>query len=309
MEAPLCRPALQSLPELVDWPEPDSEPIERSLAGRRLEKLLRPNVRNTGQRLLDALGSVGTILLVDEFSVFLRRFLDQSQEEREEMTMISEILARSRQRPQPTRQVLAGSAGLSSFLHFHGLSAPFLDLEGVQLGPLARQDAAALTEELLYGARQIPSPEVVEQVLSEVGAPIPFFLHVLVDATCQKSDEVGRLDADVVRRAYREGLLGSDGNTYFRDYKLDHQPYPASLRGAAGALLRELAGEPDGVTVPRLREIFEKAGAEPESFEPLLSCLQEDYDLTEHDERWTMRPKVLRDRWSQQEPWLTGESP
>ncbi len=307
MEVPLCRPALQSLSELADWPEPDAEPIQRSLAGRRLEKLLRPNVRNTGQRLLDALGRVGTIVLVDEFSVFLRRFLDQGPEEREEMRMISEILARSRRAPQPTRQVLAGSAGLSSFLFFHHLADPFADLEGVSLEPLATQDAAVLTEELFYGARQVPSPGVVEQVLSEVGAPIPFFLHVLVDATCQKSDEVGRLDADVVRRAYREGLLGSGGNTYFRDYRLDHQPYPPGLRRAAGALLKELAGEPGGIPTPRLREIFKKVGAEPESFEPLLSCLQEDYDLTEHDERWTMRPKVLRDRWSQREPWLTGE--
>jgi len=305
MEVPLCRPALQALPELADWPEPDAEPIQRSLAARRLEESLRPNVRSTGQRLLDALGSVGTIVLVDEFSVFLRRFLDQ---EREEMKMVSEILARSRQTPQPTRQVLAGSAGLSSFLYLHELSAPFGDLKGVQLEPLAVGDAAVLTEELLYGARQLPSPEVVEQVLREVGAPIPFFLHVLVDATCQKSDEVGRLDADVVRRAYREGLLGSGGNTYFRDYKLDHQPYPPSLRGAAGELLRELAGEPDGITTPRLLEIFRKTGAEPKRFEPLLSCLQEDYDLTEQGERWTMRPKVLRDRWSQREPWLTGES-
>lgn len=306
MEDPLCHQALEAQPELAGWPDPGAGPKQSNLAAQSLVQRLRPNLRSAGRRILDALGTVGAILLVDEFSVFLRGALERSPEE---MGMISEMLARARRAPQPTRQVLAGSAGLSSFLHFHDLAEPFADLEGVPLEPLEAQDAAILTEELFYGARQLPSPEIVEQILSEVGAPIPFFLHALVDAAREKSGELGRLDAEVVRRAYRESLLGSRGNDRFKEYRLVNQPYPRSLRKAAGALLRSLAREPEGLSAERLHQIFWEAGADPRRFLHLLSCLQEDYDLTERAGRWAMRSKVLRDRWSQDEPWLTGEEP
>ncbi len=303
MEAPPCRRSLMTLPELADWPELDAGPRQTSLAGRRLEESLNPNVRSAGRRILDALGTADTILLVDEFSIFLRRALDQSLEEAK---MIAEIMARSRCGPEPTHQVLAGSAGLNSFLLFHDLAAHFADLEGVALAPLEPQDAAVLIEELLYGERQSPSPEVVEEILAQVGAPIPFFLHVLIDAIREKSTETGRLDADAVRWAYRVGLLGSRGNSHFREYKLDHQPYPDTLLKAATDLLLEVARESAGAPKERLRQVFVKSAPSPDDFEPLLSCLQEDYDLAERDGRWAMRSKVLRERWSQEEPWLTG---
>jgi uncharacterized protein len=304
MEDAYCRRSLETVPELADWPEPDAGPRQRSLAGRRLEKSLGTNVRNAGRRLLSALGNAGAILLVDEFSVFLRRALDRSQEQAK---LIAELLAQSRREPKPTRQVLAGSAGLKSFLLFHGLADPFSDLKTVPLPPLGRQDAAVLTEELLYSERQCPSPQVVQEILTQIGAPIPFFLHALIDAIREKSMETGRLDSEIVHWAYRVGLLGSRGNAYFREYKLDHQPYPKSLLRAAAALLLEVARRPKGVPQDQLREIFGRKAQSPDGFESLLSCLQEDYDLTEHDGRWAMRSKVLRERWSQEEAWLTGE--
>ncbi len=304
MEDPHCRRSLESLPEVRDWPAPEAGPRQRSLAGQRLEKSLGSNVRSAGRRILDALGASGTILLIDEFSIFLRRVLDQNREEAE---MIAEILARARNPPEPTtRQVLAGSAGLNSFLHFHGLADALADLQGIPLRPLDRQDAVVLTEELLYGERLNPSFEIVEETLAQVGAPIPFFLHALVDAIREKSRETGSLVIETVRWAYRVGILGSRGNIYFKEYKLDHQPYPPHLRQAASKLLLGVARQPDGITDERLRQDFIANARSADDFEPLLSCLQEDYDLIEHDGRWAMRSKVLRDRWSQEEPWLTG---
>lgn len=306
MEDPHCRHSLAGLPELADWPEPDTGPRQRSLAGQRLEKSLSPNVRSAGRRILDALAASGTILLVDEFSVFLRRALNKSEEEAK---VIAEILARSRSPAEPTtRQVLAGSAGLSSFLHVDGLVDPFADLKRVPLRPLEHQDATVLAEELLYGERLKPSAEIVREILAQVGAPIPFFLHALIDAIREKSAETGRLDAETVRWAYRVGLLGSRGTNYFREYKLDHRPYPKRLHKAAEDLLREVARQPDGISTERLRQLFIKnAQAEDKDrFEYLLRCLEEDYDLTKHDGRWAMRSKVLRERWSQEEPWLTA---
>lgn len=301
MEEPRCRAALLPIDELADWPDTGANPMQKSLASRELVDRLGPNVRNTGQRILDALGTAGAVLLVDEFSVFLRSALDKH---RDDMTMISEILARSRLAAEPTRQILSGSAGLSVFLHFYDLDKPFEDLEDVSLDPLGSEWATVLAEELFYGQGQIPTPDVIKEILAQIGAPIPFFIHQLVNVACERGEEV---TVEAVRQAYSDGLLGSRGRETFKVYKLADQRYPEDLVKPAAALLRELARKPDGLSTDRLHRLFVNAGADDARFLLLLSCLQEDYDLVDHDGHWTMRSKVLRDRWSLEEPGLTAE--
>jgi len=274
--------------------------MQKSLAFQLLENRLKPNVRNAGQRILDALGAAGAILLVDEFSVFLRSALD---EQPEEMKVVSEILAQSRQAPKPTRQVLAGSTGLSTFLHFYGLDKLFEDLGDVTLEPLDSDWAAVLAEELLYGAHQTPTPDVVKAILAEVGAPVPYFIHGLISMTRDRGD----VTVETVRQAYHDDLLGSLGRDSFSAYRLATQLYPKDLVKPAVALLRALAESPEGLPEMDLQQLFVDAGADASRFSPLLSCLQEDYDLVDHDGRWTMRSKVLRERWSLREPWLTAQ--
>lgn len=304
MENAKCRKALEGLPELAGWPAPRSGYAQRNLAGRQLTERLGAGIWSFGHRLFEGLGAVGTVLLIDEFSVFLRRALERSHDE---TVALLDLLTRSRTSETPTRQVLAGSAGLSTYVHFHGLDRAFAGLCEVQLLPLDRRDAAVLVEELLYGEQQLPSPEVIDEVLEDIGEPIPYFLHALIQAAGEEEGEGQAIDRDRVNRAYRETLLGPRGNVHFREYQIAHQPYPGKFRRAASRLLAEMARKPEGVEGECLKEVF--AGVIPDSgkLEPLLSCLREDYDLVERDGRWKMRSKVLRDRWSQGEPWLTGE--
>jgi hypothetical protein len=300
MEGPHCRAALCAIEELADWPDIGANPRQKSLASREFADRLGSNVRNLGQRILEALGASGAILLVDEFSVFLRSALGKH---REDMEMISEILAASRRSENPVRQVLAGSAGLNVFLNFYELKEQFKDLKDVALGPLEREWAMVLAEELLYGAHHIPTAEVVDEILTQVGAPVPFFIHELVHVICERVDE--EVTVEAVRQAYRDGLLGSRGRDTFKAYKLVGQGYPEDLVKPAAFLLRELARVPDGLSKDHLQKLYVKAGAEASKFPLLLSCLQEDYDLVKQDGNWLIRSKVLRDRWSLEEPWMT----
>ena len=164
-----------------------------------------------------------------------------------------------------------------------------------------------LVEELLYGEGLTPSPEVVEAILSSVGEPIPYFVHALADAV--KDETPGRepILLEAVDRAYAQRLLGDRGNNLFRLYKIKDRAYPEALRRAAAALLSEAARFPAGAEVATLRRAFTShvPTEEASQFEPLLACLQEDYDLVLTDGRWRMRGKVLRDRWALGEPWLT----
>jgi uncharacterized protein len=304
MESAACRPAVETLPELAAWPDREASPVEKSQALDQLRDRVGPNPWSFGRRLLEALGLAGAVLLLDEFSVFLRKAHARAPEESRDL---AELLASARRSQFPARQVLAGSAGLTSYICFHGLEESFGDLQPLDLPPLAGTEAAVLVEELLYGENLAPSREVVTRILEVVGAPVPYFLHTLVSALLAESASGTSAAVEDVDRAYNERILGTAGNELFKVYSLQDRPYPSDLRQAAARLLAELARRSEGIPTGELEQIFSDhapPGAQG-LFEPLLSCLEEDYDLIERDRVWIMRCKVLRDRWALRESWLT----
>ena len=96
---------------------------------------------------------------------------------------LTQMLADLRVRQQPLVQVSAGSEGLSSDMRFHAMTAHFDDLRNIQLPPLGTDDGLVLAEELCNGTRRRPTQRAVQAIIEEVGEPVPFFIHVLVDAS------------------------------------------------------------------------------------------------------------------------------
>lgn len=297
-----CRSAVASLPELARSPSREASPVEKSRAFEQLREDISPNPWSFGRRLLEALGQAGAVLLIDEFSVFLR---ETHAERPDEARALSDLLASSRRSGSPTRQVFAGSTGLSSYMHFHNLGESFADLVPLDLPPLTRPEAFMLAEELLYGAHQIPSPEAVERILDTLGEPIPYFLHSVVSAVLEESPGHTHVTLEEIDRAYTERVLGTSGNEMFKLYSLRNRPYPPPLRRVASRILRELAQRPEGIETDELRRLSTSDATDQNQFQSLLSCLEEDYDLVKKKGRWVMRSKVLRDRWILREPWLT----
>lgn len=303
VDTPLCRPELAGLPELARWPPPEAGPLERSEASRVLLESIERNPWSFGNRLLEALGRLGAVLLIDEFSVFLRASRERNPEDARQL---AELLAHARRSSPQARQVFAGSAGLTSYLHFHGLGLAFADLAPLDLLPLDSADARVLAEELLYGQNLAPSPAAVGRMLEALGEPIPYFVHALADAVAHESGG-GAISPDLVDRAYTRRLLGDWGSRLFGIYRLGDQPYPSSLLRPAALILNTIARTPQGAAESDLRGLFAKRARKEDSdrFEPLLACLQEDFDLVSEDGRWRMRNKVLRERWALRERWLT----
>ena len=300
-----CRKTLRKLPELASWPPADAEPSTLKEARQALARRLVPNPWSFGRRLLEAMGALDAVLLIDEFSVFLRRALDEGRSDAERL---AELLRVGRQAAtSPARQVLAGSSGLSSYVRFHDLGHLFDDLAPIEVPPLQEDTATALAEELLYSQGRLPYPEAGAQVLAEIGEPVPFYIHALIQAACDETESGDAVGADTLRRAYRERILGTRGNDLFGVYRLAHQPYPPAMKPVAARLLKALAARPMGLTEAQLTKAAGAlAPALGGSIEPLLACLEEDYDLVLRNGRWAMRCKVLRDRWMQEEQWLTS---
>jgi hypothetical protein len=302
-DAPACCATLAALPELSGWPERDARVVEKTAAARRLEDVLQPNPWSFARRLLEAIAEADAVLLLDEFSVFLR---ENYLERPTEIVQLTELLAEARKEPYSSRQVLAGSAGLSSFARFHGLGKDLQDLGPLDVTPLSAADAAVLAEELLYGARLLPTPEARDEILRSLGEPVPYFLHAFVNLLAAEIADDEVVSAAAVRRAYSERMLGNAGYEFFKWYSLRDRPYPAPLREGARGILKALAAAQEGVAQESLRNEFLRGSPSAgDQFEPLLSCLQEDFDLIENEGRWLMRSKVLRDRWALGEPALT----
>ena len=168
-----------------------------------------------------------------------------------------------------------------------------------------RTAARVLAEELFYGAGKVPTAEVVEQTVSHVSPAVPHFVHALVHETvAQCSTRLVPAVTDV-SLAYEHRLLGSPGNWFFRDFLLRERAYPDHCRQGAAGVLRALAHADEPVPESDLQEQFAAGRAEPDLFEPMMTCLQEDYDLAQSADGWSMRCRVLADRWRRGEHWLT----
>jgi hypothetical protein len=296
------RRALLALPELAGWPPALSPPqiiasaYDDLAVHRGIDKITFLD------KVFSTLAQAGMILLLDEFSIFVRNLLDDHQEDVEAfLGLFSQV---RRHETSPLRVVVAGSSGLSSYIYFMNLGDFFSDLEPVDLPPISPDSARILVEELFYGAGKQPAPPVVERVIEHIGVPVPYFLQTLVHETIAQSGMNTKPGIDDVDQAYLDRLLGPPGNIFFRDYLLRERAYPASLRRAAAAVLGSLARMTEAVPERELLRLFRSKteGDDDSRFVKLMTCMEEDYDLVQEKEAWFMRSKVLRERLRLGEP-------
>jgi len=252
--------------------------------------------------LLAVLAESGIVLLVDEFSLFLRSLVDRDRRNAEALL---DNLAQLRTRElDPLRMVVSGSTGLTAYIQFEGLEAVLADLVPVDVEPLEQAIAAMLAEELLLCGGLLPREEDIGEFLAHVGQPIPYFLHVLAGVLIDRVAPGSVLTRDEIGNAYDRGLMGIDSAEHFKPFRLEDRPYPVHLRGVARNVLTVLAHAPRPVQTAPLKTLAEEAEAvaSPEDFVKLLSCLEEDFDLQQEDAGWSMRSKVISDRWRRFHP-------
>lgn len=262
--------------------------------GKRIEGLLRTT--------LTALADDGIILLVDEFSLFLR---DMHENDRAALNDFLEIFRQQRIRPDhPLVSVFAGSAGLSTYIELYGMHEFFADLTSVDVPPITADEARLLAEELFYGMQKQPTPTSLECLAGLTGNndTVPYFVQALASYTAEQVGRRSKINEDDVEKAYYDRLLGPPGNFCFRDFILRERAYPGEYRACASPILKKLAEQaPQSVTLEELQRL-RKTGCD---FDKLMTCLEEDYDLVRLGNGWRMRSRVIADRWRLGEPWLT----
>jgi len=295
---------LAELKEYESWPSPDSSP-DTEMFNNAFNDLIQNKYASMNTMIMEtfkALADGEMVLLIDEFSVFLREMQEKNKEELIGfLKTLKEIRTREK-RPLPC--IFAGSSGLATYIEFYGLKEFFNDLESVDIPPINEQEAHILAEELFYGMGKLPGLPVIARVVTLTGKKdsIPYFIHALAHETSAEAGTRTELKENDVQNAYYDRLLGPTGNTFFRDFLLREKAYPKPCRPCASAVLKALScGFPEPFPEKELRAMFTQEC----EYEKLITCLEEDYDLVKSEGSYRMRSKVLADRWRLGEPWLT----
>ena len=300
-----ARACLHEIPVYRSWPEVANVADVSQVFNKAFADIMTSWNRELFSLLRDtmtALADGEIVLLVDEFSLFLREMWDKNKPD---LNTYLEIFHRLRTRSEkPLVSVFAGSAGLSTYIELLGMHRLFDDLIPVDIPPVKKDEAKLLAEELFYGMEKAPSPDAIKRLTELTGGDetVPYFVHALAHYSTEQAGRRREIIVSDVEQAYYDRLLGAPGNVCFRDFILRERSYPNEYRAPASRILKELSRQaPALIAEAGLRELCGDAC----DFDKLMICLEEDYDLVRQGDEWRMRSRVIADRWRLGEPWLT----
>ena len=289
---------LRNLPETID------------LGGLKIElreeTAVAADWKLYGEKVMDLLAREETplLLLIDEFAN-LAGFIHE-HEGRDELARFLRWFRAARLAPDTrTRFVLGSSVNLISTLDAVGLVDTVNDLYIEQLKPFTRQTAERFVEES-FASRHLPlTPEIRDEILELVGAPIPYLLAVLLTAVFSRPRAAGaEISADMVHAAFEEDLLGGGTAAVFQHYRsrLDRYYTPVEARAAKtilGTLSRSETGIDFGALYQLYLRVVGQAAAvdQSEAFLQLMNKLENDFYVVKEEDRFVFFSRVLRAWW------------
>ncbi|NQV07943.1 hypothetical protein HQ535_15495 [bacterium] len=185
-----------------------------------------------------AKGEQQTLLMIDEFPIMIQHLLHASEPEAKRCL---HWLQRARQLPDSnTRFLFAGSINLLSTLDRHRLVDTALDLRSVRVPPWDSATTKAYVRQI-FASRGLELVEgVCEEVLGQVGAPIPYMVALVLRASFERSSHAGwNIDREMVAAAVEEDLLRGPPTAVFMHYRTRIAEY---YPGREQAIVRRLLG-------------------------------------------------------------------
>jgi hypothetical protein len=244
------------------------------------------------------------LLLIDEFAIMASSIAEHQG--RDELARFLRWFRSARLAPDTrTRFVLGSSINLISTLDAIGLVDTVNDLSIEQLKPFSRETAGRFIEQIFAARTVVLTPELRDEILDLVGAPIPYLLAVLLTAILDRQRTSGaEVSSVMIHAAFEEDLLGGATAAVFQHYRtrLD-QYYTQTEARAAKAILGALSRSEQAVDHGVLYQLYLKtagqtAGAErTEVFLQLMSKLENDFYVVQKEGRYTFFSRVLGAWW------------
>jgi uncharacterized protein len=274
-----------------------------------LSRAIGDDWQELGERTLGLLAALPhkTVLLVDEFPIFVRRLLRGEQgHERGQLLLdwFRSVRTELSGRTPEVRVLIAGSIGLDAVVSRAALSGSIADLVPFRLGPMATADADALLE-TLGEVEGLPLPPAVrERMLARLSFAVPFHVQLLFSQVARLARFHEReVTLELVDEAYAR-LLGPELRKELAHWeeRLSASPWTPGERDLMEAILEAACKDPEGASAATLRQLRQTVDPRLDEVE-LVRSLEHDGYLVHEQGRWRFASALLRDWWRQ---WKVG---
>ena len=196
---------------------------------------------------------------------------------------------------------MSGSEHLPSFLSAFGIDSRLGDLIEAHLDLFDREIAKEFIFLTLAGQKVAAAIREINLMLTLMGKPIPYFLHLFLDAICRTCKEKKTLSSDEIESVYYHHLLGSESKRYFESIYRQLERYKRyGRRNTAGAksILDRLAIDENPVAAEELKIVWRETTGSFEQFEIMLDIMRDDFYLaTDENQHVFIDSKLIKEWW------------
>jgi len=267
----------------------------------RLKESLKHTWEDKGRELLSSLErDQRIVLIVDELPLMLLN-MRKAGLQNHELLRFLQWLRSIRQSCPNTRFLLGGSVGFEHIIHEIGAEAlaTVNDTARIRVRPFSQEVAKNFVKELLESEGIEASDVIVDDILTVIGVPIPYFIQILVMAVRETTAEGAKVESGLARQAYEKKFLSPEYRSYFDHYINRLEIYYDRVEvNAAKKILTDIAKKGKSTN----RELYNIYVASTQSqdydrFTLLMSRLENDFYVSRTEEVYSFASGVLRDIW------------
>ena len=241
------------------------------------------------------------LFIMDEVSFLIEDMLEQRPDSETKIRELLNWFHDFKSKCNKIRFVLSGSEHLPTFLKAYGIESRLDDLEEIHLDLFDNKTAEEFIFLTLAGQKVVASVTEIEQMQILMGKPIPYFLHLFLDAICRICREKKAISFNEIASIYHHHLLGSDSKRYFESIirQLDrYQRYGRRNTAGAKSILDSLAASEKPIDAEELKSVWQGTTGNTEQFDIMIHIMQDDFYLARDEEqRIFIDSKLIKDWW------------
>ena len=297
----------KSLPgKLRDWVKETFDEVGFEGAKVKFKSAVGEEWRDIARRLLLEMEKFDetVIFIFDELPAMLEKVQAKHGEDtaRDFMAWFRTVRMQQKDQLRRHRFIVGGSIGIDLILRRLNTVDKLNDFERLYVEPLGEDEARRLIADLAETMRVELREGLADRILSLIGPPVPYFIHMLFSQLGQLPlSEKQPLGIETLEKVYRGRVLGPTCKHYFDHYRERLKRYGKASEKSAVAVLSTVA-EKKRVSESVLYDVYRKAkgrGASELGFSELLADLECDWYLVldPNTNEFFFMVDVVRDWW------------
>ena len=241
------------------------------------------------------------LFIMDEVSFLIEDMMEQKDDTEDQINELMIWFHELRKQHNKIRFILSGSEHLPSFLSAFGINSRLDDLEKAHLNLFDMEIAREFVFLVLAGQKIVAEISEIDLMLTLMGKPIPYFLHLFLDAICRTCKEEKLLSSNEIESVYYNHLLGTESKRYFESItrQLDrYQRYGRRNTAGAKSILDRLAIDVNPVAAEELKTIWRKTTGNSDQFKIMLDIMRDDFYLVKDENQHVfIDSKLIKEWW------------